>query len=139
MCKIENMYNAVNSGKIGELICMVRLMKLGVTCELVHMGTTDIIAQTADGLIRVQVKASQFKRNKNGSGYHFSLAYGGKKRPLTDENCDVVALVALDQERVIFKRVGCLKGQLTKRFLPQKFDRDDLEARSWEKCIEKGR
>ena len=133
------MHDAVNSGKIGELICMVRLMKLGVSCEIVHMGTTDIIAQTEDGLIRVQVKASQFKRNKNGSGYHFSLGYGGKKRPLTKKNCDVVALVALDRERVLFKPVECLNRQLTKRFLPQKFDRDDLESRSWDKCIEKGR
>ena len=130
------MYNAVNSGKVGELVCMVRLMKLGVACEMVHMGTTDIIAQTEDGLIRVQVKASQFKRNKNGSGYHFSLAYGGNKRPLTKENCDVVALVALDRERVLFKPVECLKGQITKRFLPHKFDRDDLESRSWNHCID---
>ena len=115
---------------------MVRLMKLGVSCEIVHMGTTDIIAETEDGLIRVQVKASQFKRNRNGSGYHFSLAYGGNKRPLTKENCDVVALVALDREWVLFKPVECLKGQLTKRFLPQKFDKDDLERRTWEFCLD---
>ncbi len=133
------MYKAVEAGKMGELICLLRLMKLGITCEIVHMETTDIVASTDHGILRVQVKSSQYKKNHSGQGYQFSLAYGGKKRPLTGNECDIVAFVALDRERVIFKRVGCLKGQITKRFLPQKFDRDDLEARSWETCIEKGR
>jgi len=44
--------------------------------------------------------------------------------------------VALDRERVLFKPVECLKGQLTKRFLPQKFDKDDLERRTWEFCLD---
>jgi len=130
------MYRAINSGKIGELICMVRLMKLEVPCEIVHIETTDIVAQLPEGLIRIQVKSSQFKRNNSGVGYQFSLAYGGRKKPLTKEHCDVVAFVALDRERVLFKPVECLKGQITKRFLPHKFDRDDLESRSWNHCID---
>jgi len=45
---------------------MVRLMKLEVPCEIVHIETTDIVAQLPEGLIRIQVKSSQFKRNQRG-------------------------------------------------------------------------
>ena len=130
------MYNAVNSGKIGELVCMVRLMKLGVACEIVHLETTDVIAYTDYGIIRLQVKSSQFKINGSTRGYQFSTAYSGKKKPLTKEHCDVVAFVALERERVLFKPVECLRGQITKRLLPNKFDKDDLESRSWNHCID---
>jgi hypothetical protein len=130
------MYKAVEAGKIGELVCMVRLMKMDVACEIVHMDTTDIVAQTEHGLIRIQVKSSQFKRHGNKNGYQFSLAYGSNKRPLTRGHCDLIAFVAIDRERVLFKPVECLKGQLTKRFLPQKFDRDDVEIKSWNHCMD---
>ena len=127
---------AFEAGKLGEYICAVRLMKLGVSCEIVNLDTVDIVAYVDQRLIRIQVKSSKFKTNGTARGYQFSTSYSGKKKPLTKEHCDIVALVATDCERVLFKPVECLKGQVTKRILPRKFDRDDLEYKSWHHCMD---
>jgi hypothetical protein len=124
------------AGKLGEYICAVRLMKMGLTCEIINLDTVDIAVNYENRLIRVQVKSSTLKKNgRTNMGYQFATSVSGKKRPLTVTDCDIVALVATDCERVLFKPVECLKGQVTKRILPRKFDKDDLEIRSWENCL----
>ena len=123
------------NGKLGEYICAVRLMKLGVSCEIVNLDTIDIIANLKDSLIRIQVKASNKKKHGHSWGYQFATCVTGKKRPMTKSDCDIIALVALDCERVLFKPVDTLKGQITKRILPRKFDDDYLESKSWENCL----
>jgi hypothetical protein len=111
-------------------------MKMGLTCEIINLDTVDIAVNYENRLIRVQVKSSTLKKNgRTNMGYQFATSVSGKKRPLTVTDCDIVALVATDCERVLFKPVECLKGQVTKRILPRKFDRDDLEIRSWENCL----
>ena len=129
---------AFEAGKLGEYICASRLMKLGVSCEIVNLDTVDIVAYVDQQMLRIQVKSSKLKnQGQNRSlGYQFATSYSGKKRPLTIEHCDIVALVATDCERVLFKPVECLKGQVTKRILPRKFDRDDLEYKSWQYCLD---
>jgi hypothetical protein len=127
---------AFEVGKLGEYICAVRLMKLSMSCEIVNLDTVDIVVNYKSNLIRVQVKSSARRRHQKGWSYQFSTSVSGKKKPLTKDHCDIVALVATDRERVMFKPVECLKGQVTKRILPRKFDRDDLESRSWEYCID---
>ena len=131
-----NMYKVVEAGKIGETICLLRLLKLEVPCQVVHMTTMDMVAQTVNGLIRIQVKSSQYKENGSRHGYQFSTAFGGKKHPLTKNECDVVAFVSLDREKVLFKPVECLRGSVTKRFLPKKFDDEKLELRTWNHCMD---
>ena len=127
---------AFEAGKLGEYICAVRLMKLGLSCEIVTLDTVDIVVNYQSNLLRVQVKSSILKKHGRTLGYQFSTSVSGKKRPLTKEHCDIVALIATDKERVLFKPVECLKGQLTKRILPRKFDRDDLEYKSWNYCLD---
>ena len=127
---------AFEAGKLGEYICAVRLMKLGLSCEIVTLDTVDIVVNYHSNLLRVQVKSSILKKHGRTLGYQFSTSVSGKKRPLTKEHCDIVALIATDKERVLFKPVECLKGQLTKRILPRKFDRDDLEYKSWNYCLD---
>jgi hypothetical protein len=129
---------AFEAGKLGEYICASRLMKLGVSCEVVNLDTVDIVAYVDQRLIRIQVKSSVLKnhRQNRSLGYQFATSMGGRKKPLTVEHCDIVALVATDCERVLFKPVECLKGQVTKRILPRKFDRDDLEYKSWHHCMD---
>jgi len=127
---------AFEAGKLGEYICAVRLMKLNMSCEIVNLDTVDIVVNYKSNLIRVQVKSSIRKRHRSGWSYQFATSVSGKKKPLTKDHCDIVALVAVDCERVLFKPVEYLKGQVTKRILPRKFDRDDLESRSWEYCID---
>lgn len=127
---------AFEAGKLGEYICAVRLMKLGVSCEIVNLDTIDIVAYVNQQLLRIQVKSSVLKKHGKSLGYQFATSYSGRKRPITKEHCDIVALVATDCERVLFKPVECLKGQVTKRILSRKFDRDDLEYKSWHYCLD---
>jgi len=123
------------AGKLGEYICAVRLMKLGVSCEIVNLDTIDIIANLDTHVLRIQVKASHLKKHRHSLTYQFATCVTGKKRPLNIEDCDIIALVAIDCERVLFKPVDTLKGQVTKRILPRKFDDDYLESKSWEACL----
>jgi len=129
---------AFEAGKLGEYICASRLMKLGVSCEIVNLDTVDIVAYVDQQMLRIQVKSSKLKNQGQGRsfGYQFATSYSGRKKPLGKEHCDIVALVATDCERVLFKPVECLKGQVTKRILPRKFDRDDLEYKSWNYCLD---
>ena len=131
----------IESGKIGEHICMVRLMKMGVACEIVNLETMDIVAHVGSEILRIQVKSSKLKTNgrgagRNSPGLQFAVSHTRKKIPLTKDECDIIAFVSLDQERVMFKPVECLKGQVTKRFVPQKFEKDRLEERSWQYCLD---
>jgi hypothetical protein len=40
---------------------------------------------------------------------------GGKKTPLTEDDCDIVAMVAIDLERVWFVPVHKLRNSVSKR------------------------
>tara|TARA_R100001460_G_scaffold2775_1_gene8753 strand:- start:4497 stop:4841 length:345 start_codon:yes stop_codon:yes gene_type:complete len=110
-------------------------MKLGVSCEIVNLDTIDIVANHEGRLIRIQVKSSELKRQRRYWTYQFVTSVGGKKRPLNKKDCDLVALVALDCERVLFKPVESLLGQITKRILPRKFDNKFLESKTWEASL----
>ena len=134
------MLNAFEAGKLGEHICMVRLMKMGIACELVNLDTIDIVAHYNNQLIKIQVKSSILKSRDSKSqrnGYQYNTSYSGKKKPLTREQCDVIAFVAVEPERVIFAHIDCVAGQVTRRFAPAKFDKDQLEERSWQKCLDR--
>lgn len=134
------MLNAFEAGKLGEHICMVRLMKMGIACELVNLDTIDIVAHCNNQLIKIQVKSSILKSkgsDKARSGYQYNTCYSGKKKPLTSEQCDIIAFVAVEPERVIFSHIDCVSGQVTRRFSPAKFDKDNLEERSWQKCLDR--
>ncbi len=135
------MLNSFEAGKLGEHICMVRLMKLGYSCQIVNLDTVDIIINWQDVFLRVQVKSSILKGRGGAKeahmGYQFATSHSGKKKPLTKKQCDIIAFVAVEPERVLFKPVECLKGQVTKRISPAKFIKDDLEQRSLQNCLDR--
>ena len=118
---------------------MTRLMKMGVSCQIVNLDTIDIIVHYDQSIIRVQVKSSILKTKgfgKGRPGYQFATSYSGKKKPLTEEQCDVIAFVAVNDERVLFSPVTTLTKQVTRRFSPSKFQKNDLEVRSWQHCLD---
>lgn len=124
-------------GEIGEHICATRLMKMNVPAQIVHMGCTDIVAEFDNRLWRIQVKTSQIKTNGHHSaGYQFATCKGGKKIPLSFSDCDIVALVAYEIERVMFMPVGCLRNAITKRLKLSTFDDENLCQKSWQRCID---
>jgi len=123
-------------GLIGEHICATRLLKMDVPASIVHMGCSDIVAEYNERMWRIQVKTSQLKLNgKRSLSYQFSTCKGGKKLPLTFSDCDIVALVAFEIERVMFVPVGCLKRSITKRLPISTFDDENLCRTSWQRCM----
>jgi len=131
----------IEAGRIGEVICLLRLAKMGIQSEIVNLGTSDIISFAYDYTWRIQVKGSQFKGNKgtkdrHSPGYQFCVSKGlSPKKPLTQEDCDIVALVAIPQERVLFVPVSSFKEVKTKRLKPLDFLEKELEWNSWVECM----
>jgi len=109
---------------------------MGVSAQIVHMGCSDLIAEDEGRLWRIQVKTSQLKSHgKSGWDYCYHVCRGGKKIPLTTDDCDIVALVAYDLERVLFIPVTCVKNKITKRLKPKAFSDEDLAYKSWQRCM----
>jgi len=129
----------VETGRIGELICLLRLSKMGIEAEIVNLGTSDIVAFAYDYTWRIQVKASNIKDNGGNSrspGYQFCVSKGGKqKQSLEPTDCDIVALVGIPQERVLFVPVSRFKDIKTQRYKPHDFAHSNLEYDSWAECM----
>lgn len=96
---------ALEIGKAAEHLVCADLILSGYRCFLSDQGLPyDVVVDVAGRLIRVQVKASCFARNVNASGRSERMAYSfgvraagkGNRRRLSNDACDLVALVALD-------------------------------------------
>lgn len=127
----------VRTGKIGEVLCLLRLTQLGLQADIVQSGTTDILVFDGPKLWRIQVKASHLKQNKNSMGYQFSTCKGGgAKTSLTRQDCDILACVAVPVERVLFFPVDQIHNCKTKRFKIKDFEQEDLEQATWQACMD---
>ena len=140
----------VHTGDIGEALCLYRLRQMNVPCEVVQLGTTDIIAMVGIKPVRIQVKTSRTvyegARAKKDGGkkypiratYHFSVAKGSKtKVALTEADCDILALVGLDHEGVLFLPMSGIRHQKTKRVSATDYLDPELAASSWNKAVRK--
>lgn len=125
----------IRRGTIGELICALKLMKLGVDCALVNYNEADIIAEVRGQLLRIQVKSSVIRKDRKTLHYHFVTSSGSEKRPLNKSGSEIVALVAADTERVIFRPTASVNTKTT-RMRADVFSRDNLEEDSWAATIE---
>ena len=68
------------------------------------VGGVDLIAMSGATVVRVQVKT---RRRPNARGqYQFPTFRGNANRALVSDDCDVVALVALDIGRCIYRPVS---------------------------------
>lgn len=127
----------VRTGKIGEVLCLLRLTQLGLQAEIVHSGATDILVFDGPKLWRIQVKASHLKQNKSSIGYQFSTCKGGgSKIPLTCNDCDILACVAIPVERVLFTPIDHVLNCKTKRFKKSDFQQENLEQATWQACMD---
>ena len=132
------MYSPYESGKIGEVICLYKLLQMHVDARVVEMGSYDLIADYEDRLFRIQVKTSQLKRNKDARGYQYCITKGGgNKRSLSVYDCDIVALVAIEQENCVFYPVLEVANCKTKRINPEVFLNQALAKETWEKSVTK--
>ena len=132
------MNSALQKGDIGEYVCAICLLEMGVNCKIVNVDATDILATINNKFVRIQVKSSYYHyRNdvKNGTPfYRFSTAKGKNKTPITKEHCDIVALVALDIKKTIF----CVPfNKSSAKYLRPKFLVPNVEKDTWNKCLSK--
>lgn len=104
--------NAVQIGKAGEfLVCSV-LELLGHQTAICNGQGFDLLMFDDDGeTYRVEVKSARTKTNQR---YKFATATGSaSKKLLSPDDCDIVALVALDEKMIIFKDVMQIKHKRT--------------------------
>ena len=84
--------------------------------------------------MRVQAKTTRIVQ-RAGQGYQWQINKGNKKQALTIDDCDVVALVALDVRKLVFVAVSELNGQLTKRVSTNTMLSPGQENDSWETAL----
>ena len=127
----------LHTGKVGEHICALRMLKAGIPVSIVNLETADVIAWYKDRVWRIQVKSSNLRIEEDRqAGYQFNVAVGGKKkRPLTHLDCDIVALVAIEHEQVLFCTIDDLQGQKTKRLPSKTFEDSDLCKATWQAAL----
>lgn len=123
-----NPASSLELGKAAEHLVCADLILQGYRAYLSDQGLPyDLVADLDGRLIRIQVKASCFSRNMNMSGRSESLGYsfyvrrrgkGGSKR-LSAEDCDIVAMIALDIRVIAYLPLGEV-GQ-TCQLMPPKF------------------
>ena len=117
--------NEVETGKLGEHICCVRLIKLGFGAEIVNLNKTDVIVDIRGKLLRVQVKSSSLiadSSRKMRSSYQFAVSHSGKKKPLNLSHCDVMAFVSIPKEKVYFMHIDLIGGACSKRINKKYFE-----------------
>lgn len=119
---------AMEIGRASEHLVVADLITQGYRAFLTEQGLPyDVVADIDNRLIRIQVKAACFARNVNTQGRSERIAYSwfvrrrgkdGTKR-LTDSDCDIVALVALDVRRVAYAPVTACGGTVTLHLEPE--------------------
>ena len=90
-------------GNAGESLTVFKLSMMGYAASLVKQDGVDIAVVGGEGLKvaqRVEVKA--VLQRDNLARYSFTISKGSDKRCYTRNDCDIIALVALDIEQVLF-------------------------------------
>lgn len=128
--------NALEVGKAAEYLVCVEAILNGWRAFPSDQGLPyDIVIDDAGKLLRVQVRSTVRARNISGRGRPPRLAYsfsvrrrgkGGLKR-LTNDQCDLVALVALDVRTVAWMPVGQVGS--TVQLVPAGAPRSGLQGR----------
>ena len=128
------MPSAKSIGAAGEYLACSIICAYGWSASLVDTEGYDIIATRGRDIMRVQVKTTRIAQ-RAGQGYQWQVCKGGQKQTLTLNDCDVVALVALDVRKSVFIAVDELNGQLTKRISVSTVLSPGYENDSWETAL----
>lgn len=124
-------------GRIGELICCLRLEEIGVPNEIAHINGFDIAAHYNSRLIRVQVKARTVPDTRRKNFYMFTTSKGCKKKiALTNKECDVIGLVSVPEKQVIFMPVKT-KVNVTARVRISDYKKKDIALITWNQAMQK--
>lgn len=129
--------NAVQIGKIGEHITAAVIEQIGYRTNIVNQTGFDIIFFDDNGLAwRVEVKSASSKIANRPAWVFMTSKGSGAKKLLSESDCDIVALVALDIRKVAFRHVRQLKSKRS-RITVNEFD--EPEAIQLKKCMDRAR
>tara|TARA_R110000737_G_scaffold211507_1_gene229116 strand:- start:286 stop:675 length:390 start_codon:yes stop_codon:yes gene_type:complete len=104
----------IDAGRAGEFVAAARIEMGGWRAVPATAEAVDLIAILGTRVLRVQVKSTS--RVYTRRSYYFSTSRGKKQRRLTIIDCDIVAMVALDIGRCIFRRVEDVPTMTTRIF-----------------------
>lgn len=103
--------NAVQIGKSGEFLVCSALELMGHQTAICNGQGFDLLMFDGADTYRVEVKSA---RTKQSNRYKFATATGSaSKKLLSPDDCDIVALVALDEKMICFKDVMQIKHKRT--------------------------
>lgn len=104
--------NAVQIGKAGEFLVCSALELMGHQTAICNGQGFDVLMFGDDGeTYRVEVKSAKCKTNQR---YKFATSTGsGSKKTMSPNDCDIVALVALDERMIVFRDVMQIKHKRT--------------------------
>jgi hypothetical protein len=91
-------------GRAGEFLVAQRIELAGWSAVPATVGGVDLIAMRGARVVRVQVKTRG--RPTAREQYQFPTSRGTAARALVSDDCDVVAFVALDIGRVLYRPVS---------------------------------
>jgi len=90
-------------GNAGESLTVFKLSMLGYAASLVKQDGVDVAVVGGSGLkVAQRVEVKTVLQRDDLARYSFTISKGSDKRCYTRNDCDIIALVALDIEQVLF-------------------------------------
>ena len=126
--------SAKHIGTAGEHLTCSVLFTFGWSPSIIDAEGMDIIAVRNQDILRLQVK-STMKKNDVWS-YQWQTSKSFPKQPLTIDDCDIVACVALDMRKIIFFPIEIISKQVTRRTAASKMLSPTIEEDSWKTALE---
>ena len=97
------------------------------------MDHIDLVAMRGTRFMRVQVKAGNLLRRPDRRASYSFYTRDRAGKTLSDDLIDIVALVALDQRKVVFDLPSNLKTHTVLR--PEDFHQIDIERITWDNAV----
>ena len=114
------------------MVCSV-LFGFGWSPSIIDAEGMDIVAVKNQDILRIQVKSTL--KTIDSWSYQWQVSKSLPKRPLTIEDCDIVACVALDMRKIVFFHIDTISKQVTRRIPRSKMIADDIEQRTWKEAL----
>ena len=90
-------------GNAGESLTVFKLSMMGYAASLVKQDGVDVAVVGGSGLkVAQRVEVKTVLQRDDLARYSFTISKGSDKRCYTRNDCDIIALVALDIEQVLF-------------------------------------
>lgn len=122
---------STRTGRVGDLICAAAIERVGGLASIVRTDGCDIIAYYDHRWFRVEVKSTvrPEQRGRKNHYYFMTSTGAGKKKALSSQSADIVALTANDLRMVYFLPIKSVRT-VTKRLRAELFS-PAQERQSW--------